>query len=100
MALITVRRRAADRAAGGGAAELGALARPAAAVGIGVVSAVAAQLVWRHLGGPLDPLQALQVLLARDLFDPLALATFLGPFALYILLGIARRLSRAQWLVL
>jgi type IV secretion system protein VirD4 len=98
MGLITVRRRPAS--AESAAVEPGHLVGPAAIVTVGLVSAAAARLVWHSLGGPLDPLQALQVLLGRDLFDPLALATFLGPFALYVLLGVARRFPRAHWVVL
>jgi type IV secretion system protein VirD4 len=95
MSLIAVRR----RAAGPGLAriEFGDVARPVTIAGLGLISASTAQLVWHRLGGPLDPLQALQVLLGRDPLDALGLATFAGPFALYILLGLARRVDRALW---
>jgi hypothetical protein len=79
MSLITIHRRA--PAAGSTGVELGAVVWPATVVGLAVTSAGAAWLAWAHVGGPFDPLQALQVLLDRDLFDPLALATFLGPFS-------------------
>ncbi len=97
MPLITVRRRHPTGAVPW--PEIRQIVPPLALAAFGIASAGAARLVWQQLGGPFDPLQALQVLLTRDLFDPLALATFLGPFALYVLLGIARRLSRAQWVV-
>ncbi len=98
MSLITIRRR--KPTAPSARVELGVLGWPAAIVGLGLASAGTARFVWEHMGGPLDPLQALQVLLGRDLFDALALATFLGPFAIYVLLGVARRLVRTRWVAL